>query len=159
MTRSSFTTSIALSSIWFIFVDWWITKLTHNLLAISNRPWCPFVRLTIFMVLRDHRKRFHRHMRRDWRGWISKSCGCPPGLTKVSITPWYPTPMSNGIPPMSTTMIRAKHAIRLSPVCLTQVDHHDMREEIAIWKINQKLFIFFLRGRILKLYDSEVRNH
>ena len=44
-----------------------------------------------FTVLCDHTKKFHRHMRRDWRGWIWKSCGCPPGLTDVSTKPWYLT--------------------------------------------------------------------
>ena len=37
---------------------------------------CPFLSWPFLMVLRlGHTKKFHRHMRRDWRVWIPISCG------------------------------------------------------------------------------------
>ena len=71
-----------------------------------------------FTVLCDHTKKFHRHMRRDWRGWIWKSCGCPPGLTDLHQTmvshqqcppPWYARSMPSGCTsPTSTTVTCVK---------------------------------------------------
>ena len=115
----------------------WIDEWPNWSLTISNRPWCPFVRLTTFYGFA--RKKFHRHMRRDWRGWISKSCGCPPGLTDVHHTmvshrcppPWYARSMPSGC-----------------PLQFTHVDHRDICE-IAIWKTNPK---FFLRCKIRILF-------
>ena len=87
-------------------------------------------------------------MRRDWRGWISKSCGCPhavvskslsncppPGLTAVHQPPWYAR--SRCPPPWYARSMPSG----CQTVYLTHVDHHDVRE-IAIWKQIQSFEAF-----------------
>ena len=83
----------------------WIDEWPNCSLTISNRPWCPFVRLTTFYgFARSHKEVSPSHAKR--LAWLNLK------IMRLS-TGSHRCPPHHGVPPLSTTMIRAKHAIRL----------------------------------------------
>ena len=117
----------------------WIDELPNWPLTISNRPWCPFVRLTIFYgFARSHKEVSPSHAKR--LAWLNLK------IMRLS-TGSHRCPPHHGVPPLSTTMIRAKHAIRLPAA------PHPRRPPWHLWNshLENKSHMFFLRRKILTL--------
>ena len=119
----------------------WIDELPNWSLTISNRPWCPFVRLTIFYgFARSHKEVSPSHAKR--LAWLNLK------IMRLS-TGSHQCPPHHGVSPVSTTMIRAKHAIRLPAA------PHPRRPPWHLWKSHlenkSKVLKFFLRRKILTL--------